>query len=362
VKKPNFSIDLTRRKGLSDQLTEGLRRAILTGYYAEGETLPPVRALAEHFGVSLIVSCAAVKRLTAEGLIVPRPHIGSVVAPKNAKLWKGRILLVRIGQYGSYYQDVFEGGFGERLAKEGWLLESLVLRLDANGRVQDFSRLDFLLREKPDFVVQMYENTAVSARLKKAGVRYSVVCVEGKAPADSLGNIRQNRFAAIADLAARCRASGVRSVIQLGAEPHPGSLSVLRAAGLSVAERTFPPCKDFGLIEGVERAGMEAVLRHFARGKKHRPDLYLLTDDFFAQGVLTAFLSVGVRVPDDVFVVTMSNKGLGPVFPKTLTRFEMDGAAHGAMTADYVLARMKGLPVQPLVLAADYISGETFPF
>ena len=362
MKQPNFTIDLTQRKGLSDQLTEGLRRAILTGYYAEGDVLPPVRTLAKHFGVSLIVSCAAVKRLTAEGLVVPRPHIGSVVAPRNAKLWKGRVLLVRIGQYGSYYQDVFAGGFGERLAAEGWLLASLTLTLDASGRVTDFSRLDFLLREKPDFVVQMYASASVSARLRKAGVRYTVVRGAGRVPAGSCGDILQHRFAEVADFAARCRATGVRSVVQLGAEPHPESLSVLRAAGLNAVERVFPARADYGLIEGVERAAMEALLVHFAKGVKRLPDLFLFTDDFFAQGALTALLANGVRVPEDVFVVTLANRGLGPVFPKALARFEMDGYAHGVATANYALKLMKDLPAEPLVLAASYVPGETFPF
>ena len=361
MKLPAFTIDLTRRKALSDQLTEGLRRAILTGYYKEGDVLPPVRTLAKHFGVSLIVSCEAVRRLTDEGLVNPRPHIGSMVAPKNAKLWKGRVLLLRIGQYGSYYQDVFSGGFGERLAHDGYLVDSLALPF-RNGRVLDWSRLEIRLREKPDFVVQMYEHAATSARLRKTGVPFGVVRGAGGCPSGSSVDIFQDRFASAADLAERCRKVGVKSVIQVGAEPYPGSLAVFRSFGISAVERIFQPKTGYGIIEGVERAAMEAFDAHFARGRKHLPALFLFTDDFFAQGALTALLANGIRVPEDVFAVTLSNKGLGPVFPKTLARFEMDGFAHGVEVAGRIVDCLKGLPARPLVLSAKYIPGETFPF
>ena len=360
MKLPAFTIDLARRKALSDQLTEGLRRAILTGYYKEGDVLPPVRTLAKHFGVSLIVSCEAVRRLTDEGLVNPRPHIGSMVAPKRAKLWKGRVLLIRLGEYGAYYQNVFEGGLGERLAKEDYLLSSLVLTR-REGRVTDWSRLDFLLREKPDFVLQMYDDAATSARLRKAGLKFAVVC-EGAQPKGSVGAFRQDRFATVAELAARCSKVGVKSVIQVGAEPHPDSLAVFRSFGISAVERVFPAQADYGIIEGVERAALAAFDAHFARGRKHLPALFLFTDDFFAQGALTALLANGIRVPEDVFAVTLSNKGLGPVFPKTLARFEMDGFAHGVEVAGRIVDCLKGLPVSPLVLSAKYIPGETFPF
>ena len=360
MKFPDFSIDLARRRNLSDQLAEGLRRAILTGYYREGDVLPPVRALAKHFGVSLIVSCEAIRRLTGEGLVNPRPHIGSTVAPQSGKHWRGRVLLVRIGQHGSYYQNVFEGGFGEALAHEGYLLYSITLA-KTRGRVTDFSRLDFLLKEKPDFVLQIYDDPLVSARLRKAGVKFAVVR-EGRKTPGSLGDIRQDRFAQAGLFATRCREAGVKSIIQVGAEPHPESLTVFRAAGLSVSERVFPPLEPFGLIEGVERAALEAFSAHLAHGSKHFPNLFLFTDDCFAQGALTALLAAGARVPDDVFVATLSCRWRGPVFPRTLARFEMDGLAHGAAAATYVVSLLQGVPHPPLVLSATYIPGETFPF
>lgn len=36
-------------------------------------------------------------------------------------------------------------------------------------------------------------------------------------------------------------------------------------------------------------------------------------------GAVTAFLSRGIRLPEDVKVVPLSNAGLGPVYPKSFT-------------------------------------------
>ena len=93
-KRPNFSIDRTRRGDLAKQIAFGLRTAIETGYYRSGEILPPVRDLAEILGVSMGIAVQAVNKTREAGLISPRPAIGSVVCAKDRPLWKGQVLIV----------------------------------------------------------------------------------------------------------------------------------------------------------------------------------------------------------------------------------------------------------------------------
>ena len=70
----------------------------------------------------------------------------------------------------------------------------------------------------------------------------------------------------------------------------------------------------------------------------------------------------GVRLPEDVKVVTWANHGLGPVFWKSLARMEMDPYAHGATIAQYVLSFLRGhgLP-DDAAIGPRYIDGDTFP-
>ena len=74
-----FTLDRSRRGDLSRQLSAGLRMAIETGYYQPGEILPPVRNLAEILEISKGIAEQAVAKLREEGLISPRPAVGSVV-------------------------------------------------------------------------------------------------------------------------------------------------------------------------------------------------------------------------------------------------------------------------------------------
>ena len=66
----------------ADSVTDALRQLILSGELGIGVQLKQ-QALAERFGVSRIPVREALKRLQAEGLIVHRPHQGSVVASQS---------------------------------------------------------------------------------------------------------------------------------------------------------------------------------------------------------------------------------------------------------------------------------------
>ena len=95
--------------------------------------------------------------------------------------------------------------------------------------------------------------------------------------------------------------------------------------------------------------------------RKRLPGLFLFTDDFVAQGALTALAVAGVRIPDDVKVVAMANKGLGPVWEKPLSRFEMDAAAHADAVAHAVADYLKtGVYPPSLDLGSVYKHGATF--
>ncbi|SDT92216.1 GntR family transcriptional regulator [Verrucomicrobium sp. GAS474] len=62
------------------QVYNQVRRAVLTGARAEGETLPSVRALAEHLIVNPNTIARAYQELTRDGLIEARPGKGYYIA------------------------------------------------------------------------------------------------------------------------------------------------------------------------------------------------------------------------------------------------------------------------------------------
>ena len=52
---------------------------------------------------------------------------------------------------------------------------------------------------------------------------------------------------------------------------------------------------------------------------------------------MLALLRNGVRIPEDVKVVTWANRGLGPVYALPYTRLEMDPSAHGVSISEWAL-------------------------
>ncbi|QIX95769.1 FadR/GntR family transcriptional regulator [Cedecea sp. FDAARGOS_727] len=74
---------LAAQKNLSYMLAENLAQRILKGEYAVGSILPGEIELGELFGVSRTAVREAVKTLTAKGMLLSRPRIGTRVMPRS---------------------------------------------------------------------------------------------------------------------------------------------------------------------------------------------------------------------------------------------------------------------------------------
>ncbi|MBZ0060368.1 MULTISPECIES: FadR/GntR family transcriptional regulator [unclassified Leclercia] len=80
---PLSAQQLAAQKNLSYVLAEKLAQRILEGVYAPGSILPGELELGEQFGVSRTAVREAVKTLTAKGMVLPRPRIGTRVMPQG---------------------------------------------------------------------------------------------------------------------------------------------------------------------------------------------------------------------------------------------------------------------------------------
>lgn len=74
---------LAAQKNLSYVLAEKLAQRILRGEYEAGSILPGEIELGELYGVSRTAVREAVKTLTAKGIVLPRPRIGTRVMPRS---------------------------------------------------------------------------------------------------------------------------------------------------------------------------------------------------------------------------------------------------------------------------------------
>ena len=353
-----FSVNHGTKGRLSDLVADGIRQAIFSGRYAEGDVLPNRDEMATALGVSVRAVRGAVAKLTAEGLVHARPSIGCVVNGSGDHTWRGHVLYVSLDTRSVAYGHMASSQtFIRCLAEAGYLVSTVSYSEGADGRCET-SKLETALRQSVDLVVLPFARPALRKVVRKARVPFVFGddLLQGD-PCES----------AIADLAEHCRQAGVKSVT-LFAICHPrycgiNPIGALQAAGVTVRVRhaSFPSRNCESWLEDVERAGMNLVIDEFGGRRRKLPDLVVFLDDFLAVGGIPALQHLGIGIPGDLRLVTLSNRGFGPVFPVPLTKIEVDPFRTGEVLAEAVIARLNGddaaVADRP---EARYIEGKTF--
>ena len=116
---------------------------------------------------------------------------------------------------------------------------------------------------------------------------------------------------------------------------------------------------DFGLGQYMTFA-RDCMLERLRKGGLC--DLLFVADDYLTMGAIPALLEGGVRIPEDLRLVTYYNKGFGPILTKTLARIEGDpeGIAQDLAWGIIEWFRTDRFPRLEIPLP-KYIRGETFP-
>ena len=335
-KRPKFALDCTRRGDLTRQIADGLRTDIETGHYKPGDILPPVRDLADILGVSMGIAVRAVAKIREEGLISPRPCIGSVVCAPDRPLWKGHVLLVMRGEYGTYYSNVLVGVIREKLIKDGYLVSTVATPFDAR-RKPDTAALSAALRQSVDLAILVFDNSTIERCIAASGVKFVVVGDKPSKAKACVGSITYDRSAAADELVSELAKDGVRSVMEVGAEDYMDAKASVVRAGLRYSAWKIPAKHGCLQPEATEAAAMEAFAKRIAKGRKWLPDAFYFSDDFTASGALKALMAAGVRIPEEVRAVAWSNRGNGPIFPFPLMLAQMDPQSDGGAVADIAL-------------------------
>ena len=343
------------------QITDGLRCAISSGWYHSGDVLPGSRELAEALGVSRIVTLAALRKLSADGYIEPRPHIGSVVRDRGTKVWRGRVLLVCPDGDDCFFQNLFAGELRDQLMDNDYLFAEVVVTQNTKGKY-DFTRLDAALAVKADFVIVMYARQEIFRYLAKRNIPYAVFGEVAKAPVGAVGFVQFDYNGAVPDFVTYCKEKKAREVVSIGwHELMCDVVTPLKAAGFKVASVNVEPDMADGRIIGVQRAGLALFERLIKTKKLRKNAVYFFADDFLAVGALTALSYHGFRSPEDIRIATWANRELGPVYPRELTRMELDEIGSGRPVAAAVLTYLQtGRFPANVVVKPQWIAGETF--
>lgn len=367
-----FAIDKASGRGLVDQTVVGLRRAILDGRYAANEVLPTQEEMAAALGVSVRVTREALAALAEDGLVCARGRRGTVVLPLGRRKWKGRIVYVHSPYVGSYFFSRFGETLSGELMSAGWLFTTVVLPLpdDVPGSAPpraSRAQIDaFIAAQCYDADLLLVQGCLdyAAADIDACGVPWIALMSRAEA-CDGFANCKgvapAARLRSTSEFAAHCRRAGVKSVVGMNLRPQPDLEAAMKRSGVCYESWIVEPY-DRNVLDSYPQSAMQAVMDRYRKSPRNLPDVLVFTDDYLARGGLTALLSLGIRVPEDVRVATFANKGYAPTFPISLACFQADPVGWGETAARSVLAYLRdGAIPNDLVVGTEYICGESFP-
>ena len=352
-----FALNRNLRIPLATQLAENLRNAILSGYYKAGDILPSYKQLARDLGVSLRIPREAMADLVARNMVAPRPRIGCEVLPARTKAWKGRIHVIIPGDtFITYFAVILFEQFRKSMTEEGWLVDLLSFSRDEHGK-SDFSMLDDALSRTCDFALLIYPTAATIRHLERKKIRYICFASDvSKRKSDPTISFRS----AMDDVVRLIHRKKVRKVTLIEYRPFPEIHRCLTKAGIPFASFEVRPMTGVGYLERISRKGYELTRKFLLSRKRPGSDLVFFTDDFIARGGMCAILEAGLKVPEDLGVITFSNRGNMPFFPLKLTKIEADPFDLAHMIVDEILRRIAGLPPREITLPVQFVPGDSF--
>jgi len=353
-----FRVDRNLGVDLVEQIVGGVSLAVGSGAMAHGDSLPGIRRLAKELSVSEIVVRRAVKELCRRGVLQARTRVGLTVCGGGKRAWRGVVAGIRpVHDSGMYYANVLEGTIASELMKNGWLFARMEWPDVSGGTGMDAAGLLKCL--SPSLVVALFPSPAMLNALDRSGLPFIQVWTRKRSHKARM-YVRPCADEALEKLSKTFAAHGVRKVLSVYSNVSGiDCTTALKNAGFSVKKMHVASLADYVQPECVQRAALETFDRMLSKGSI-AADAIVFNDDYLTAGALTAFERHGVRVPEDIRLATTSNRGLGPVYFRKLTRIEVDPLRHGQEIAESLLKMLDSKEcAREMSIAATFEEGET---
>ncbi|MBQ6007546.1 MAG: substrate-binding domain-containing protein [Kiritimatiellae bacterium] len=345
---------------LVDALCRFIKEEITFGRITGGEKLPTIGEMCKATGLTFAQARRVTECLSREGYVCSRPHVGTVVLSRKGNVLRGRVLFILPDiDMGRYHPSQVIDTLSRRLTASGYAFSVATFSLDA---ADSLAVLESELLRATDLVVAARATPQVQKVLAESGVDHFFLYGD-KLESDDRPWIRFSPEEALSQFADHCLRAGVKHVAQVrneGADTLDAQ-PALAERGIDSSWMTISCSKEgWGRFDGIVHCGYEAFA---TMPRTSIPELLLFWDGLFTQGATMAFLARGIKIPEDVKIVTFSNAGIGPVYIKPVTRIEINPVEAGEKVADFALAILtRGRIPRPPQIKPHYVIGETFPF
>ena len=363
-----FQVDHKLSVDIPTQVTDGIRAAILSGFYKPGDFLPKATEFTRGLHVSLRAPLAAYRTLKKEGLISPRRRLGTVVVGPKADVFHGRVVIVNPNSNPFYSDAVMNEVLTRRLNAAGYVVVS-VSAIPLGGRRGDRAKdrfdlrqLNAALRQNTSLVVIIGSAPMIDRAVAATGTPFFTIGGTRPAIPDGVGFAQLDINNALPRVLARLRERGVRSLVQIG----------VRQTDLMDSKALRGVCASYNEWVGWSRqlnlkyAKQEVIVRaaydlfrERYRTKADLPDAFLFTDDYLARGALLAFLAAGIRTGSDVLVITLANSGTTPLHPDPIDLMLLDPERDANIVADALIAYLDtGVPTESIAFENTFVARE----
>ena len=347
---------------LSDEIAAALRNELTDGQWVAGAALPSVDDLREWFGAGEYAVRRALKQLRDEGFITLRQRVGAVATEKVSQAWKGTVAFVHVGAVGSYYSHMLAQQLTWRFEEAGWCMSSIFLAVEKDGSI-DLAPLRRHISNGLSFVVGAFARYEISDMISAAGVPHVILGGYTRDFPKAHAVLQADNRTCYDKLICALKARRAKTILEFDFDRlmDRSFKNQLFAAGLAV-RRVMHRFEGDGVSLGtIREAGYRTVADFFAdeRNRRKLPDVILFDDDYFAAGGISALLEAGLRIPEDVGVVSFVNKGNELSIGKRITGIGCDPAADGDIIAAYVLKLLAGKHPAPPRVPWRFFPGES---
>lgn len=356
----DFSGDLTT------QMSDGIIVAIERGIWKPGDILPTAKEWQAALGVGAYVPRAAMKRLSERGVLIVKKHVGGIVTGRGVHRWKGRVAFITTTTRVSFHENAHAFALQSIFENAGWEFVHIPIPESQEDDADlDVSPLKRHIAHGIDFAICFTGSRQIATALSKTGVRHIFTGGTGRefSSAEAVINLEGNSQRAAMQLARNWTGLKVRDALIVDFEHvMPRTItSTLFSSGIRFRQIVVkrPDSRDY--LKDIQQAGLDAIANFFAteKNRANPPDAIFFYDDYLANGGLIALAATGLRVPEDIRVATLANKGLGPVWFKPLTRLEYDPVENARLIGNYVLKLLAGKKATPPTLQLKFIEGKT---
>ena len=356
--------DTLQRPSVSQQISQRLRDEIFA-QYQPGQQLPSIAAIAKRFGVSSPSVRESLSVLEAEGLIERRTGSGTYVRDLTKVQHVGVLVEEDISDPQTSYfyrrapQQVVrflrENQTAARLYA-GHLRprDAVRRRLTCTEFLEaiESRRLSGVVAFTPDQTFPQWYGALEKQRVPVVGP--SEKCTR-RVIWDSTALVRTGVDYLLGHGRRRIALMEYRWPADRQAGFVENFRATLGAAGVAVNERWIRRSR----IPCAPEAGWEEFRAIWAEGRE-KPDGLLICNDNLFPGAVMAILQLGIRVPEDLLVVTHFNHGSGMVcpFPVVKLEFDPDGYARTAGATLLKLMRHEPVPEAPVLLPHELVEPE----